>query len=65
MSSKDDRLIVMTWQSAIEVNGNLVTLIKVNLKTVVLKLLGHLPDGSFVWLKAVKLVNDGCLEGIC
>jgi len=38
MSSKDDRLIVMIWQSAIEVNGNLVTLIKVNLKTIVLKL---------------------------
>jgi len=28
----------MTWQLAIEVHGNLVTLIKVNLKAIVLKL---------------------------
>ena len=64
MSSKDDRLIVMTWQLAIEVHGNLITLVNINLKTVILKLFGRLVDKSLVWLKAIKLVDDSSLKGI-
>jgi len=38
MSSRDNYFVAIAWQLAIEVNGNLITLIEVNLKTVVLKL---------------------------
>ena len=48
----------------LEVYGNLVILVNINLKTVILKLLGCLVDKSLVWLKAEKLVDDSCLKGI-
>ena len=48
----------------LEVKSNLVTLVNINLKTVILKLLGCLVDKSLVWLKAIKLVDDSCLKGI-
>ena len=60
VSAKYNYFIAKTWQLAIEVNGNLVTLIEVNLKTIVLKLLGRLLDKILVWLKDIKLVNDSC-----
>ena len=65
MGTKDNQVIPVAWQLPIEINGNLVTLININLKTIILKLLGRLMDESLVWLKAIKLVNDSCLEGIC
>jgi hypothetical protein len=48
----------------LEVNGNLVTLVNINLKAVILKLFGRLVDKSLVWLKAIELVDYSCLKGI-
>lgn len=62
VSSEDNHLIAKTWQLAIKVNGNLITLIEVNLKTIVLKLLGDLADKSLVWLEAIKLVDYSCFR---
>jgi len=46
---------------AIEGNGNLITLLNINLKAIVLKFLGGLINKSLVWLEAIKLVNNSCL----
>lgn len=62
MSTKNDQVISIGWQLAIEVNGNLITLIGINLKAISLKDLCHLVDEGLVWLKHVKLVNNSCLS---
>jgi len=61
MSSEDDQLISIARQLAIKVDSNFVTLLESNFKAIILKLPGDFANKSLVWLKAIKLVNNGCL----
>jgi hypothetical protein len=60
VSPEDDELIPAAWQLPIKVNSNLITLININLKTVILKIPGNFVNKSLVWLKAIKLVYNSC-----
>ena len=62
MGSEDDDLIAMSRQASVEIDGNLITLINVDLEAVALKHLGRLLDKSLVWLEAIELVDNGCLS---
>jgi len=62
MNSKDNQPISIGWQLAIKVNSHGVTTVNVNLKAIVLKLLGYLLNEGLVWIKRMELVNNGCLS---
>ena len=55
MSSGDNEFISIAWQIPIEVHGDVV--VKVNLKAVILKVLGYLGGVVFVGVIGIELVN--------
>ena len=60
MNSEDDELVIINGQISVEVNGDIIALININLKAKVLKVLGYIAGEILVGIIAVKLVNDGC-----
>jgi hypothetical protein len=61
MGPENDEFIAKRWQAAIEINGNLIATININLKTGAFKVFGGLVDEGLVGLKRIKLVNDSGL----
>jgi len=60
MRSKDDDPIAVSWQLAVELDGDLIPLVEVDLKAVALKLAGDFRDKGRVLLEDRKLVHNRC-----
>ena len=58
MSTEDDELIIHLRQFTVEINGNLLSLVEVNPKSIVLKLPCCLVQECLIGIKHGKLVYD-------
>ncbi len=54
--------VVSKGALTVQVHSDGITLVDIDLKAVIPKLLSHLLDKSLVWLKTIKLVDDSCLS---
>ena len=58
-------LVPIAWQLQVQAYIYFITLVYINVgETIVPEVLGNLADKCLIRLKAVELVNNGCLKGV-